>query len=489
MLKKLLPWLIFSLFGFYLVGTNFSAKLGMIDDHEIAMFLGEDGEVRPSEFAGVVTNTELGQWGTNTRFRPSYYTLRVLETMVWKDNATVWYVCRYLILVLSMILAWEILIIYLPSIVAYLFIFYVMTMPFWPDILTRLGPSEIYALPAVLLFFYGLIKNKLWTWILGYVIAVGAKENLLILLPILCGHVIMKRQELTKRDWWAFFVAVIYTTWIVGGIVLATSRVGVDFYLNEISYGKRLKTTITSLPEIIDNRHLLLPLIMFAVLAAVSPKNYLVLGTTILLAALSQYVFYNNKLPSNTRYDFPALLLFPIFDLVVIKMLIEASKKYVYGNYGRVLIYTGLSLVMLAFVGRRGYTLIHQSAGSNLVNTKRFDDNLSKVQAMAIAHPDATLVFSSIHFVDFEPMISTSRYLTAKRIKNKIVINNIPEIGLMDPLGKNLEQRMLASMNGEPSASQDFGRFSPKREITTPCYTVSFYLAPEHPGCPTIANF
>ncbi len=157
-----LPWIVFAVFGFYLIGNNFNAKLGMIDDHEIAMFLGSDGKVSVDEFPKEILKTEIGQWGSYLRYRPSYYTLRVLETALWRDDARLWYLSRYLMLVVSMVLGYQIMIMYFPQIVSYLFIFYIMTMPFWPDMLTRLGPSEMYALPAVLLFVYGLIKNKLW---------------------------------------------------------------------------------------------------------------------------------------------------------------------------------------------------------------------------------------------------------------------------------------------------------------------------------------
>jgi hypothetical protein len=486
---KVLPWLIFGLFGFYLVGNNFSAKLGMIDDHEIAMFLGSDGKTKLSEIPSVIMTTEVGQWGTNLRYRPSYYTLRVIETALWRDNATAWYASRYVILVASMVLGYMILSIYFPHIVAYLFIFCAMTIPFWQDMLTRLGPSEIYALPALLLFIYGLIKDKIWLILIGYLICVGGKENLLILFPFLVAWVINKRKELKPREWIIFAIMAAFTMFIVGSILVATSRVGVDFYLNDISYGKRMLLTLQSIPTIIDNRHLFIPLILFALLSVFSNKKYFFLGISLLLAALSQYVFYNNKLPTNTRYDFPGLLLFPVFDLVIVKMMIEAASKYGWGKLFRIFCYAGLCLFMLAFAFRRGYFLIHTSAVKNVEKTTLFDNNLHKVETIAKENPDATLIYTSIHFADFEGTIAVSRYLTAMEVKNKMIIQYTREPKLDDTLGLQLESRMVASMNGEPQIDNSFERFVPLKELGKPCFTLSFYNAPALPECPVIANF
>lgn len=492
MLKKIsfwLPWIVFALFAFFLVGNNFNAKLGMIDDHETAWFLGSDGKISPAEIPSVVMSTELGQWGTSTRYRPSYYTLRILETALWKNNAFAWYFVRYLLLVISMVLGWKILATYFPKIIAYLFIFYAMTMPFWPDMLTRLGPSEIYAMPALLLFVYGLIKNKFWMLFVGYVVCVGGKENLLILLPVLITWFMVKAKKLSPFQWIMSLLLVGYTAFIALGIVIATNNSGVDFYLNDISYYERLVSTVESIPEIVDSRHLLIPLIMFTGLSFYVDKKYLILGLSVLLAALSQYVFYNNILPNNSRYDFPALLLFPIFDLIVVKMLIELFKKYSWGKIFTFVCYAGLCLFMLAFVVRRGYLLIHDSASKNVMKNIGFDENLQKAARWAKDHPDSTLVFSGIHFVDFEPMVSVSRYLTSMEVKNRMVIFYTKEVGLEDILGINLENRMVDSMNGVSQIDPVFERFEPLHATTKPCYTLSFYQAPQYGDCEIVAKF
>lgn len=486
---KYLPWIIFSLFAYYLVANNFHAKLSMIDDHEVAVFLGSDGKINISEIPSIVMSTEVGKWGVETRYRPVYYTFRVLETALWRNNATLWYLFRYLILVVSMVLGWQILQRYFPKVVSYLFIFYVMTMPFWPDILTRLGPSEIYALPGLLLFIYGMITNKLWMVSLGYIICVGSKENFLILFPILITWVFYQWKKMSKKDFIALALMSGFTLFILGGIVVATDKSGVDFYLNDISYSKRLLLTLESIPTIISSRHLLIPLVLFGIMSISLQKKYFLLGLSILLVTLSQYVFYNNKLPLNSRYDFPALLLFPVFDLLVVKMMIERTKAFKWGKYFKILCYLGLSLFMIAFVIRRGYILIHQTGLKNRVESIEFDKNLRQAAGNAKQKPDAVLVFVSTHFVDFEPIVSVSRYLTAMEVKNSMMIHHTREINLDNILGLQLEDRMSASMNDESQVDNLFQRFSPINELSEPCYSITFHDALPLPQCPEIAKF
>ncbi len=259
MIRKIIPLIVFAIFGFYLMGANFQAKLGIIDDHEIAWLLGPDGRVSIREFVPTLLKTEVRQWGTYLRYRPSYYALRVAETALWKDKATLWYGTRYVIFVVSMLLMYWILSNYVPGIVAYAVIFYVFTMPFWPDLLTRLGPSEIYAVPASLIFAYGILKNRLWMVAIGYAVCVGAKENFLVLFPFLLAWIFCKwkAKKLQKRDWLVTLILTIYTTFIVTAILVATAKAGTDVYGTQISYRYRITKFIWDIPKIIADRHVL----------------------------------------------------------------------------------------------------------------------------------------------------------------------------------------------------------------------------------------
>ncbi len=504
---KWLPWLVFVLFGYFLVGNNFSAKLGMIDDHEIAMFLGSDGKVKLSEFVPTLMSTEVGQWGTYLRYRPSYYTLRVIETAFWRDNALLWYFSRYLMIVFSMWLGWKILSIFFPKIISYLFIFYVMTIPFWSDVLTRLGPSEIYAIPALLLFTYGMIKEKLWMIGLGYVVCIGAKENFLFIFPILAlwsGYRFYIK-KLTRTELVATLMMTAYTLLIVGAIYVSTNRAGADIYGTQISYSERLALLYKYKRYIVESRHLQIPILIMVVgvlkivmdlylggikkLKNNSIFNHLVVAAVIGMAIASQYIFYNSQIPSNVRYDYPVMVLFPIFQLISLSLLLEIIPKKIFQIPTSLIVHICLGLVLASFAMNKGYSHIQNKAQLNSQETQAFDNNLQSAYELAIHNPQSTLVFVSDKFYSFEPIISVSRYLTAKKVLNVLVISYTPEPDIIDPLGIDLENRMIDSMKGAQTDDKLFERFSPTSSIDKACLSITFGNASPIPECQVIAKF
>jgi hypothetical protein len=366
-----------------------------------------------------------------------------------------------------------------------------MTMPFWPDILTRLGPSEIYAVPAVLLFAYGLMTNTLWMIVTGYVVSVGSKENFLILLPVLAlwlGYRIFLK-KVTKQEIWTSVALLGYTAFIVGGIMIATAKAGTDIYGAQISYRYRITKLIWDIPMIIKTRHIMPALAVMAValFAKTKPWKY-ILGMLGLLALISsQYIFYVNQIPTNMRYDFPVMLLFPVLDLVAVKLVIALSAKHrlhkliTYALY--IMIIAGCSLYVL----KRGYTLIHLQAEKVVRASTAFNQQLSLAKKVIAENPGSTINFVSSRYIDFEPIVSVERYLTAAKITNSFSLYYNPEISPTDPM--ELDDRLKSVMKGEVSTDHLFDRFSAYREEHVPCLSITFNGAVPPNDCPTIANF
>ncbi len=502
---KWLPWLIFALFSFYLVGHNFSAKLGMIDDHEIALFLGGDGKIDITEVPKVIMSTEVGQWGTYLRYRPSYYTLRVIETAIWRDNAQLWYLSRYLMLVVSMWLGWKILSRYFPKVVSYLFVFYVMTMPFWPDLLTRLGPSEIYTLPAILLFVYGCVKNKLWMIALGYMICVGAKENFLVLFPVLLTWVGYQgiTKKLTRKELLVILILLIYTVFITGAILVATAKVGADIYGNQISYRYRITKFAWELPSIIRNRQLLPSLVVISggIIASFmlffrrgwkacleSPiTSHTFLAISLLCFIATQYIFYSNQLPTNMRYDFPGMILFPIVSLTALRLVVVSTRRHVLAPISAVA-YVFLACLYLFFIFHRGYTRIQLQAENNAKVTQVFHARLGQAEKVISTHRASSIVFVSRRYIDFEAIVSVSRYLQSMGVSNPISLYFTPQEKMNDPLGNELQGRLIRVMHGESSNDHLFDHFSAYSPSASQL-CVTFDEAKPLPDCPVIATF
>lgn len=498
MIHKLVPLLVFAVFGYYLIGGLFSARLGMIDDHEIPYFLGSDGVIKLVDLPKVIGMTEIGAWGEYLRFRPSYYTIRVLETMLWRDNATMWFVTRYVLLVLSMWMGFRIMSQYLPKILSYLFLFYTMTMPFWADILTRLGPSETYAVLALMLFAYGWQFGKSGLLFLGYILAVGSKENMLFLLPLLIIWLVIKiiKKSLTRNEIFGVILSLGFTAWILGGIILATSRAGTDIYGTPISYRYRITRFVWDIPKIIAERSMYFSVATTFIMAFFAlAKKYrklamapLVCAAILYISVASQYIFYPNTIPSHSRYDYPALVLVRIIDLVAIYGLVRLTSSWRWNKLIRVALlgilgmYTGLGIY------RYGYQHTHSRITTVVLATSSFASKIDTIITTAKKTEDMTLVFVSERYIDFEPVSSVLRYLNAKEIRNRIEFRYTPQPMLSDPLGLHLEGRMIGAMNGE-NKEELFSRFSSFSNPAKNCYSITYGDAAPLPACPELARF
>ena len=70
---------------------SFGAEFGPIDDHEPLIWMGPDGRLGWSEFWKTLMHTEVGAWGGSGRFRPAYYVVRIVQTILFGDNPRAWY--------------------------------------------------------------------------------------------------------------------------------------------------------------------------------------------------------------------------------------------------------------------------------------------------------------------------------------------------------------------------------------------------------------
>lgn len=504
---KWLPILAFIALAYYLVGANFSARLGIIDDHEIPLFLGQDGKIAVSEIPQVLAGTEVGKWGEYQRFRPSYYGLRVMEAAVWRDNASGWYAFRFLLLVVSLCLGWLILTNYFPPLIAYLTVFYLMTQTYWSDIWNRLGPSEAYAVPAVLMSLYGMMKGKVWMVAAGYAIAVGSKENLLVLLPFLglfAGLRIWKKLA-NRNEILIYLLLGLYTIWIVAGIYLGTQKTGGDVYGTSLSLKDRLLTLYSYKRYIIESRNAYLP-VLLGVAAAVGAvflgykhglrtviRHPLAKPMVTILAIAgvigSQFIFYNNQLPSNSRYDFPAMTLFPILNLTAVYALIQGLPRKNPWKTVRFFIYGVTAIVLIVLTASRGYSQIRERGRQNAVATQKFAVAVDQATLSLKQNPDSRAIFVSANYWDYEPTVSVARYLESRGVENRFELHYQPLSPADNPLGQELENRMKGVMEGVPDPDRVFTRFSPVTDAPGLCVSLIFGKAQPKADCPLQVNF
>jgi len=514
----LIPILVFCAFTYYLIGVNFSAKLGLIDDHEIAMFLGSDGEIKPSEIPGMILSTEVGNYGQALRYRPAYYSLRIIETALWRDKAILWYAVRFFFFVTSMYLLWKIARFFFPTLIAYLSVPYLFTLTFWPDIMTRLGPAEIYAVPAMIMSVYGLIeilrsgKHGWWPMTIGYLICAGSKENFVILLlPILAVAIYRwSQKKINRAELMAYLICLAMTLFITIEIVSATSVNHADVYGSTISYKARVLKLWEYKRYIVVTRKLYLIIaagLVFGLTwlrqlwrqgirkALANPvfTHFVVMGIVGVII-VSQYLFYDNGLPMNMRYDFPGMPLFSVLNLIIVHLLLNLlpKRKWWY-LLGKMSIYSVVAGYSLYVIVSSGYSHIRMSAKANAAATVRFDESLQVVVAKLQIDPNLPLLMISNNYLDYEPIVSISRFLAAKKVSNPLILDyREPTEYEKNSLSQALVPQLLRiEQNGSESPTSIFAHFSPLSRLTadTPCYSITFGKQVLPTPCTNLTSF
>src|SRR5262249_7451141 len=126
--------------GTYYWSPLLRAKWSITDDHQIFSFIGQAYRLPVADIPQVlIRKTELGDIGSGTRFRPTYYFLRVLETSVLGKNPSAWYIVEISVwFVFSTMLTIVLLRIADPGLVL-AFLAYELSRPYWSDIFARLG--------------------------------------------------------------------------------------------------------------------------------------------------------------------------------------------------------------------------------------------------------------------------------------------------------------------------------------------------------------
>ena len=241
-----------------------NGNLGLIDDHEYLQFLGDDREISWAEVPSLLASTEAGSWGEGTRFRPMYFLLRILQTKLFGLDGALWFGSRLVIFTLTVTLicftVWRVvdhilrhrvlpvmekLGFQLVSSIAVAVL--TASMASWSDIMTRLGPSEIYVAFGFALMSYGLTHSGLATkpyfgWLVasaGVILAITTKENGILLLAPLVTIVLMqmRNRQGVVLGFGALALPMSFGLWVLAGVSLGMGKSGGDVYGEQRSLG------------------------------------------------------------------------------------------------------------------------------------------------------------------------------------------------------------------------------------------------------------
>jgi hypothetical protein len=310
-----------TLYGLFLYSPMFGAKLGLIDDHEFISFLTVGGQ----SWSGLPTmlqNSEIAKFGEFERFRPAYAFLRAVGSIIHGTDGSQWYLMR-IGLFLAIVLALTGLIFRLAirnfgltpkwamtiSMISGLMI---AALSSWNDIVTRLGPSELYVAWGLTVTGWGLAllftrEKELLGNILvsvGFALAVGSKENSISLIaPLLVALAVAALHG--AKVWLVVFsgaLSTAATVFTAMGFLPPILEDGEDVYGQSRSLGNALATAIQLWPFWIALVFALVGVVLTMKSNWVILQKLLISGlsATPLLLVASESYFYQYSVNSGT---------------------------------------------------------------------------------------------------------------------------------------------------------------------------------------------
>ncbi len=421
------------LFAFYLYGANLKAQWWIIDDHEIVHFLGGAQRLYPSEiFEKLVNDTEIGRYGTFSRFRPAYFFLRLVECVLWGGQPALWYVCRIALFAVFVFAFWF----FAGKITDYILggavTLYMATFSYWTDIVARLGPSEIYAAAGIALSALGIYiiyryrkYEAGWAVLcLGYLICSGSKENfvLFLLLPAAIFWDLRRRQRLNAVIWLGMMVCILWTLWIAGAIMIYVVRNAHDQYYQTTNVAERLSVLINGLAQlqvlILIGGALFFAFVRFKTSksnAGISKPSGVISGAFGIALALyaSQIIFYNGHWPNGQRYDFPGMLIWPILIILLVwycKELLRRLDSPVQKLFLRAVMIVAAFAPALYAPG--GITYAQSESDHNVARSSRFTEKINQIVKTSNENPgDFILIQTDKADWDYEAVESYMDFL------------------------------------------------------------------------------
>lgn len=325
----------------YQMAPMWEAWWGLMDDAEYVGMAPRGQSLQARDFVTTLAQTEVGRIGSTTRFRPVYYLLRVGERMVWPPSPRWYYAARTVMFAVALSLSAWALFASLGTVLGAGIFAMVSTAWFWRDIWAHGGPAEQYGFLGTSLLAVSCVvawseprlthaRTVGLVAVAGTVLAMGSKENFLIL--VVPSALLLLRIAKTPPDRYFAFgllaIVVCCAASIVAAILPGLQRAGTDMYGAPIAPTSRLAwihSTLGLQVAAAAIATLAIPPSAWRILPAqrktaesrerhddLARRLYAQIGLVLLLVA-SQATFYSPKWPTfGSRYDFPGMLALPL---------------------------------------------------------------------------------------------------------------------------------------------------------------------------------
>jgi hypothetical protein len=458
--------------SFILTGRQiYLANWGLIDDHEIFHFLGPGLHLPLTDiWSTLLAKTEVGS--LQGRFRPGYYTVKLIETSLWGTNVHLWYLARTFGLALFLGSIWWFMRRFVGIWLGGVLTICIALLPLWAGVWSRLGTSEAYGAACVglmlfagyFLFFSGSSRARIVSAValtFATIALIGMKETFVPLAGGSAAALILAGVGKRLSPSIVAVLALIMSA-ALGGIILVVAKEvrvsGADYYANSVQAWPVLVFAAKGALLAIRQTWWIcvVPILLFGLLEKMSDQplaGWTAASATAIMACgfvvamyAAQCALYRSNFPLNTRYDFPAMLLVPASLCI--------STCYVFYLARGFLSETAVSYAQLtaAFLLSLGlaFSVGHPDNGkalaaavrTNIEMTNAFYSELQRALGAAEKSADNPVILEAYGPGAYEPVFSLSTYLPALGARNRISVRLHPEEKSEGKLYDGLQQEL-----------------------------------------------
>ncbi len=432
--------------AFFMFEPGLNSSWGIIDDHELLVYSPASHPLGFSEIIPtLLTKTEINPDSTTPRFRPAYFSLRLIETRIWSTKSPFpWYLFRIIIFIFFITTIFLFFKRINGRLIGVLLAFLVATFSFWNGIFSRLGPAETYAILGLSLFLIGTLilikkRNSNFSWLLimlGTIIAIGSKENMVVfLVPEVYLFVIFLRKPIKKNIFPFTMVAIsiLWTLWIFVTVILRIKANGSDIYENSVGLLDRLSILLSFVSQNILLSVLIGVLLIIGIVGVICIKdknlrprylNLIFCSLGIIILISSQLLFYSGSIWG--RYNFPYALYLPFiisFAANFLQNLPLFNKQYFY-HFSSLVI--GIVMILF-FIHPSNILLIRKIAFEYDQKTHQFEMTLHDIKYYLSTNLSSSIVvYGNKPEDDYERILSVIRYIRNDGFLNDIFIYSDP---------------------------------------------------------------
>jgi hypothetical protein len=448
------------------------ARFGMIDDHQIPVFLGTRDHLPFNQIWSSLMMTEAGTW--IGRFRPTFYLFKLTEMSIWGTNVHLWYMTVTACFATLLASIWWAARRFVGLWLAGALTLCISLLPMWSTVFSRLGPSEIYGAGFLGLMIFGsdaiLFANRRLNRNFGALLlvaatlmAVGMKETF----PPLAGGSLAVlllaafERKLSPLVATAALAAIILPVagmvWVVKGQVAG----GEDYYEQSLETNSILTFAINGLLASFRETWwaVLPPVALMSTASALlrRPAGQYLKPATLTIAAwaflLATYavqcaLYRSTDFPMNIRYDFPAMLVTPLTFVVTASYIFLTLRSFL-PERAVGLIAVIVAVLTLTFIESKWSSLnngaeLRAAADRNITFSRGFYDQVEKAAAAANRSPSDPVLLEALGPASYEPVFSILSFLKSFGVKNPVSIrfqpDEIPRAKLYDSLQASLSQ-------------------------------------------------